>query len=99
MITGALLAIAPMLADFENVWPSMITWICDDVLRHDTVCHWPFFSDGPAASSEKPPEPLKPHEARPLGWSSIVHSPPEVVYWPLRNRSQSGFAGALVVFM
>src|SRR4051812_23578927 len=99
MITGAVLAIVPMVADFENVWPSTMTWIAEDVLRHETVCHRPSFSDGPPASSAYADEPLKPHDACPVGWYSIFHSPPAVVYWPLRKRSQSGVAGALVVFM
>ena len=40
---------------------------------------------------------MKPHDACPEGWYSILNSPPLVVYVPLRIRSQSGLAGALVV--
>src|SRR3954469_18703764 len=99
MITGAVLAIVPMFADLEKVWPSTTSWIADDVFLHETACQRPSFSDGPAMSSEEADEPLTPDEACPLGWYSIFHSPPAVVYWPLRNRSQSGVAGAVVVFM
>ena len=64
-------------------------------MTHWTVCHLPSFNAGPLVS-ELLVVPLKPHDACPVGWYSIFHSPPGVSYLPLRIRSQSGFAGTLV---
>src|SRR3954451_5735220 len=79
MITGALLEIEPMTTDFENAWPSTTTWIADAVFTHETVCQRPSLIERPAVSSAYF-EPLKPHDGAPLGWYSIFHSPPAVVY-------------------
>ena len=49
--TGVVLAIEPTVAAFENVCPSTITLIADDVLTHWIVCHRPSISDGPVISS------------------------------------------------
>src|SRR5713226_6494088 len=95
--TGASLAMGPTSATFENVCPSTTTLIAAEVFTHWTVCHVPSSRAGPAISSLWSTEPLKPHDACPDGWYSILNSPPMVVDLPFRSRSQSGVAGALVV--
>src|SRR5215212_438256 len=80
-----------------NARPSTTTWMFVAVLTHETECQRPSLSAGPAMSSAYL-EPLKPQDAWPVGWYSILNSPPAVVYWPLRIRSQSGVAGLEVVF-
>src|SRR5947209_8665599 len=74
--TDSVLAIDPRLAVFENVCPSTITLIDDDVLTHWTVCHVPSSRAGPAVRSLWSTVPLKPHVACPEGWYSILNKPP-----------------------
>src|SRR5207244_7025257 len=89
MTTDSVLAMEPTEADFEKVCPSTISLIVEAVFTHWTVCHLPSSRAGPAISSLWSTEPLKPHEACPEGWYSILNSPPMVVALPLRIRSQS----------
>src|SRR5581483_6003480 len=77
--TASVLAIEPRVADLVNARPSTTTLIAEDVFTHWTVCHCPSLIAGPATSSAYPLEPLKPHEAWPVGWYSILYSPPAVV--------------------
>src|SRR3954464_4319018 len=92
---GAVLAIEPIAMAFVAALPSTTTEIADAVLTHCTVCQRPSLID--AVENTSPYLlPLKPHDGAPLGWYSILNSPPGVVYWPLRMRSQSGVFGALV---
>ena len=49
--TASVLAIEPIVADFENACPSTTTLIAEEVLTHWTVCHWPSLIAGPAISS------------------------------------------------
>ena len=64
------------------------------VFTHWTVCQAPSSSAGPAMISLEPCDPMKPHDACPVGWYSTLNSPPALVKRPLRIRSQSGVAGA-----
>src|SRR6478736_29420 len=97
MTRSAVLLIAPTAPALANVVPSTMSWMPDAVRTQVTVCHAPLFRAGPAISSFEPAEPMNPQEAWPVGCYSTLNSPPALSKRPLRIRSQSGVAGALVV--